>query len=178
MRAQHQGVMKLFAPPMSEIHALKCEMAGEVLCSCGRLRLQVTGWSMLPSVWPGDTLTIERTEPDEVCDGEIVLIARERRLVAHRLIGRDDKDQMLTRGDAMPALDPPVAAEHVLGRVRLIQREGWCLVPRTNLRAWERFVAMVAAKSEFAARVMVGLRSRYVAPRPQTSSDRVVPCQS
>ena len=45
---------------MSESHAVKCELAAEVLRSSGRLRLQVTGWSMLPSIWPGDTLTVEQ----------------------------------------------------------------------------------------------------------------------
>ena len=45
---------------------LKCELAAEVLRSFGTLRFAATGWSMLPSVWPGETLVVERVQPDEV----------------------------------------------------------------------------------------------------------------
>ena len=43
---------------------LKCELAAEVLRSFGTLRFAATGWSMLPSVWPGETLVVDRIEPD------------------------------------------------------------------------------------------------------------------
>ena len=43
-------------------HALKCELAAESLRLSGRLRLRVTGWSMLPTICPGDTLIIERAD--------------------------------------------------------------------------------------------------------------------
>ena len=69
-----------------DAHAVKCELAGEVLRASGRVRLQVTGWSMLPSVWPGDTLVIESVASDAVSEGDIVLFSRERRLFAHRVV--------------------------------------------------------------------------------------------
>jgi hypothetical protein len=178
--------MKSFAPPLSETHALKCELAGEVLRSSGRLRLQVTGWSMLPSVWPGDTLMIEKVNFDEVAEGEIVLIGRERRLIAHRVTSCY-RDGVVTRGDAMAAPDRPAAGEEVLGRVSLIERNGRRFVPCAKLRIWQRLVAALVARSEFAARVVVKIHElcsrrfaepRRAADRPQTSSDRVVPCQS
>jgi hypothetical protein len=191
--------MKSFAPPLSETHALKCELAGEVLRSCGQLRLQVTGWSMLPSVWPGDTLIIEKANFDEVAEGEIVLIGRERRLMAHRVISCDScgRDGVVTRGDAMAVPDRPAAGEEVLGRVSLIERNGRQLAPSAKLRTWQRLVAALVSRSEFAARVVVKSHELYSADRcsersraedrrasrrsthrPQTSSDRVVPCQS
>jgi len=43
---------------LAETHALKCELAGEVLRSSGRLRLKVSGSSMLPVIRPGDTLEL------------------------------------------------------------------------------------------------------------------------
>jgi len=45
-------------------HALKCELAAEVLRSTGTLTLQVTGWSMLPSMFSGDMLTIQRPDAE------------------------------------------------------------------------------------------------------------------
>jgi len=39
-------------------HAAKCELAEKTLRRFGQLRCEVTGFSMLPSVWPGDLLLI------------------------------------------------------------------------------------------------------------------------
>src|SRR5262249_37101837 len=59
---QSKGVMNQEMNNAGEAHAIKCELAAEVLRFSGRLRLQVGGWSMLPSVFPGDTLLVEWSE--------------------------------------------------------------------------------------------------------------------
>lgn len=41
-------------------NAVKCELAAQVLRSFGTLRFVATGWSMLPSLWPGEILVVER----------------------------------------------------------------------------------------------------------------------
>ena len=41
----------------------KHDLAAEVLRQFGEVRLKVTGASMLPSVWPGDVLTVRRRSP-------------------------------------------------------------------------------------------------------------------
>ena len=81
--------------PSAELHALKCELAGEVLRSSGRLRLRVTGWSMLPAIFPGDTLVIERANGESLGKGDIVLFHRDRRLFVHRVSGTSGSDQDL-----------------------------------------------------------------------------------
>lgn len=65
------------SPAPADAHALKCELAADVLCSFGKLRFAATGWSMLPSVWPGETLLVERVAPDQVRIGDLVLVGRE-----------------------------------------------------------------------------------------------------
>src|SRR5450631_1317539 len=103
--------MRLSPPAWDETHALKCELAGEVLRSSGKLRLRVTGWSMLPTVWPGDTLLIERVGREEVSEGDIVLFGRDRRLFAHRVVAKVDISenlQLTTQGDGMPRPDAPL----------------------------------------------------------------------
>ena len=66
-------------------------------------------------VWPGDTLVIDRIPSEDVFSGDIVLFGRDRRLFAHRVVtrgavtkGKAQNAEILTRGDAMPAPDPPV----------------------------------------------------------------------
>jgi len=161
---------------LGDVNALKCQLAGEVLRSSGKLRLCVTGWSMLPSVWPGDTLLVERASADQVCEGDIVLFGRDRRLFAHRVVAGAravDNPQIITRGDGMPRPDPPVADSELLGRVSHILRDGRCIDPRTSLRLPERLMAAMVRRSDSATRLLVrvhGLR--------QTSPERVSPCQN
>ncbi len=142
---------------MTENHAAKCELAAEVLRSSGRLRLQVSGWSMLPSIWPGDTLHVEQVEFSEMAEGEIILFRRERRLFAHRIVKSESSD-IVTRGDSMAAPDSPIEKHEIIGRVASIVRNGKSLQPRTSLRVHERVVAGVVQHSELAARVLVGAR--------------------
>lgn len=142
---------------MDESHALKCEMASEVLRSSGTLRLRVTGWSMLPAVWPGDTLIVERVDSSEVAAGDIVLFGRERRLFAHRVVNNHGST-ILTHGDSMRMPDSPVTEDEFLGRVSSIVRNGRCIKPRSALGVGERAIASLVQHSEVAARVVVSVR--------------------
>lgn len=154
-----------------EAHALKCEMAREVLSVSGSLRLQVNGWSMLPSVLPGDVLIVQRAASHEVIEGDIVLFGRDSRLFAHRVIGRKfDSSNILTRGDAMTVSDPPVQEKELLGKVTFILRNGRCLEPPKTLPAPQRAVAALVRHSEFAARMVVGIHGIRQASRSKQDS--------
>lgn len=143
-----------------ETHKIKSQLAADVLRSSGAVRLKVTGWSMLPSVWPGDTLVVEHAASTQPVSGDIVLVLREGRLFAHRLIGdgADDGDaQILTRGDAMRSTDPPVHKSGLVGKVTRIVRNGKSIAPRRALRVSERAIAAIVRRSDLAARVVVGV---------------------
>jgi hypothetical protein len=139
-------------------HALKCELAEEVLRSSGHLRLQVTGWSMLPTVFPEDTLVIKSAAAAEVSEGDIVLFRRDCRLFAHRVLARPGHDQLVTRGDAMPYTDSPIGKQELLGRVVYMIRNGRCIEPGKSLSLSQRALAALVRSSETAARVFVGIR--------------------
>jgi hypothetical protein len=120
-------VNQRFDPPQDSKHSLKCELAAQVLRSFGMLRLQVTGLSMLPSVRPDDTLFIKRRGMGEITAGDIVLFARQGKLVAHRVLCKTTVGGMLhaiTRGDALLSPDDPVSPSELLGSVRHILRAG------------------------------------------------------
>jgi signal peptidase I len=123
----------------AELHALKCELAGEVLRASGRLRLRVTGWSMLPAIFPGDTLLIERANSESVGKGDIILFQRDRRMFVHRVSGKFgcDRDlQIVTQGDGMPNPDPPVSSSQLLGKVSFVVRDGRCLRARNESQSF------------------------------------------
>jgi signal peptidase I len=174
---QPKVVMTSCTSVLGDVNALKCQLAGEVLRSSGTLRLQVTGWSMLPAVMPGDTLVIERTHHDTVAPGDIVLFGRDRRFFVHRVVAtsQPQSDAVLTRGDALPAADPPVPANDLLGRVSLILRNGRHIQPRRRPRFSERAIAAWVRRSDFAARIVVGVygvRASFQRPS-QTQASRI-----
>jgi hypothetical protein len=142
-------------------HALKCEIASEVLRSSGKLRLCAMGWSMLPSVMPGDTLLIERAEGNAVCEGDVVLFECNGRFVAHRVVRRTDGNsgQLLTRGDAALRADQPLGECELLGKVSHIVRDGKCIEVRRSLSLAQRAIAALARRSKTAARVVVGVHN-------------------
>lgn len=132
----------------------KLGLAAEMLRGChGIVRLKAWGTSMLPSVWPGDLLTIESATYDELVPGDIVLVLRDKRFLVHRLVeGRPGRDFvcLITKGDAIPHNDPPAAASELLGRVVRIRRANRSFVPRQRVSRfrfclawtmfrWERF---------------------------------------
>ena len=115
-----------------ELEALKCELAAEVLRSAGELRLRVTGSSMLPALWPGDELTIRRQPFDAVRPGHIVLVARDGRLCAHRVVAAGN-GLVTIRGDALSGPDAPATRGQVLGSLVSIQRGSARLIPRSRV---------------------------------------------
>lgn len=170
--------------PSNEAHALKCELATETLLSSGCLRLQVMGWSMLPAVRPGDVLVIHAAKLGQVSKGDIVLFGRDRRLFAHRVVkhrAAQGETSVLCRGDALLVCDSPVSGNELLGKVVSIVRNGRAMAPRQRLRMYERGVAAMVQRSDFAARVIVRLlkiRGASAAPQVSTLSQRAVSCQN
>jgi len=122
-------------PNQDALSRAKCSLAAEVVRQHGQLRLRVTGLSMLPAVWPGDIVTVERQEPAHVQSGELVLVEHEGRLRLHRLVARQRFREtvcLVTRGDSLSTDDPPVLPAQVLGVVTSIQRRGKALSPQRS----------------------------------------------
>ncbi len=87
---------------------------------------------MLPSLWPGDLLTIESISHDAIIPGDIVLVLRDQRFFIHRLVRtrrHENCISFITKGDAMPNNDPPAAALELLGRVAGVRRGNRSFVP-------------------------------------------------
>jgi len=65
-----------FPPVPTAVDRSRLALVGEVLHRFGEARLRVTGSSMLPSIWPGDELTVRRRAVSELRTGEIALFTR------------------------------------------------------------------------------------------------------
>ncbi len=114
-----------FSDPTREQH--KRDLALEVLRTSGQVRLAARGYSMLPSLWPGDVLTIQAITPDRVALADVVLCARDGNFSIHRVLRYADVHGelcLVTRGDSMSEEDAPVAGGELLGKVIAIERDG------------------------------------------------------
>jgi len=137
---------------------LVCDLAGEVLSTFGQVRLRVFGTSMVPSILPGDLISVQRVGVSEISTGEIVLFSRDGRMFAHRVVNPDGgvNDALLTtRGDRLCHNDAPVSSSELLGRVTSIGRGNFQRHPALCLSGWERLIARLLRRSDQATYLYV-----------------------
>jgi len=137
----------------------RCRLAAEALRSWGTLKVRARGVSMLPTLWPGDVLTIQSVRPEQVEPGEIVLYMRQDRFFIHRIVSRDptrDTAFLVTRGDCIFEDDPPVGRSELLGKVIEVRRSGSGFRPARKLSGFRRLLAWGLCRWSILRRV--GLR--------------------
>jgi len=98
-----------------------CELIAQTLRAGHQVRLRLTGTSMIPAVWPGAVTLVEPLKGASPGRGNVVLFLREERLFAHRVVSRRG-GRLITRGDALPRCDAPLAAAETLGVVTALVR--------------------------------------------------------
>lgn len=152
--------MKFLSQSRLPSHPVAHELAQEALRQSGKLVMPSIGRSMVPAIWPGDKLVVERARDSNVGLGDIVLFTNGSRFVAHRVIEKKTENKrawVRTRGDSMTAADAPIEQCNILGKVSFIVRNGKCFAAKKDLRRSERALATLLRRSETAARVVVGI---------------------
>jgi len=151
--ADSTGIPRSLLPsmpcPLEDLEDPKLGLAAEMLRGRGTVHLTLRGTSMLPSLWPGDLLTIESAAYDEVVPGDIVLVMRDNRSFVHRLVERRGVQgdfSWITKGDAVPHDDPPVAAPELLGRVAYVRRADRSFVPSRRVSLLHRTLARMLCR--------------------------------
>jgi signal peptidase I len=112
--------------PPSREH-VRLDLAAEVLRCFGEVRIVELGRSMIPSIYPGDLLTIRSGQKSAARCGDIVLHLRAGRFCVHRVTRTWQESGRLmfaTWGDAAAQQDPPFDENQLLGRVTAIVRRG------------------------------------------------------
>jgi hypothetical protein len=123
------------------------------------LKLRATGISMLPTLWPGDLLTVHFVRPELTQAGDIVLSLRQGRFFVHRVMSRDltlDEALLITRGDCMSENDPPIRRRELLGKITEVERAGSVFAPARTLSVFSKLLAWMFCHWELFRRV--GLR--------------------
>jgi hypothetical protein len=135
--------------------AVKRNLVADVARSFGQVRLKVTGTSMLPSVWPGDILTVSKRSAAELLPGQIVLCFRNQEFVAHRLTGKIG-DRLITRGDSLDHDDSPFREDEILGQVVFVLRDGRRIDPSPSW--WHSAACWILRRSELSVRLLLAVR--------------------
>jgi Peptidase S24-like len=138
---------------------LKFDLAIEALQVSGLLRLKVRGNSMLPSLWPGDLVTVQAASFENLRIGDIVLYSRDSRFFTHRL--QHKTETLIAIGDCMSAADPPIAPSQVLGRVISVRRYGTEL-PVPDFTISRRVQAYLLRRCEFLPRLALWVHAKNV----------------
>jgi signal peptidase len=163
MQPQPQAVVR-GAPTLESSSAygtVGCQLIADLLRLYGSARVQVTGSSMLPYLFPGDTLIVQRQELQHVVPGDIVLFEQRDRLVTHRVVGgkfQEDTPYLSTRGDSLSRNDSPVFADQLRGRVIAIVRGSVHISPQATL--WGELTSVILRHSYFLKRCLLCLLSR------------------
>jgi len=150
----------------ANLHSAGCDLVAEVVHAAGSATLKVTGLSMLPAIWPGDVLTVNRVSPKLLEPGQIVLYRRNGKLTAHRVV-QVAHDHFLTRGDCVPSLDPPVPFGAIVGQVIAVCRNG--REAKLQPSPWQRTAAWFLRHSELSIRLLLHFRAvaRHIAEIPE-----------
>jgi signal peptidase I len=86
------------------------------------LPFDVVGNSMWPTLHSADKVLIKSANTHNC--GDLLLFYADDRLIVHRLQRIEPSGRYITKGDNRRALDAPVSAEQILGRVTAIVRNG------------------------------------------------------
>jgi signal peptidase I len=78
---------------------------------------------MIPTLLPGDVITVKRCRFSRIAVGDIILAHRGRMVLTHRVIYRT-KSFLILRGDHNLQSDGKIFAPHVIGRVITVKRRG------------------------------------------------------
>jgi hypothetical protein len=173
---------ELLTPALSHADALeskqeaRLDLAAEVLHRFGEVRFVAHGSSMIPSIYPGDLLTVRSESIAEARTGEIVLFLLGGRFFVHRVMRKwPERNRIVfaTRGDALTQEDPSVDSTQLLGRVTLILRHGKPVKFASHANPWTNFLRWGVRNSATFAKTLLAahlLRSRILGSRTQESA--------
>jgi hypothetical protein len=149
-------------------HEVRLDLAAEVLHRFGEVRFVAQGSSMVPSIYPGDLLTVRSESIAGARCGEIVLFLLGGRFFVHRVMRKwPERGRVVFAacGDALNQEDPSVDGTQLLGRVTSILRRGKPVKFAARLRPWMKVARWAVRNSETFARTLLAthlLRTRIL----------------
>ena len=104
------------------VYVMVCSARGKAVNIFGKSVLKVVTGSMEPSIHTNDYIVVEKTDTDDLREGDIISFYSDQndikdKLVVHRIIGKNPDGSYITKGDANPVQDSePVRQERIVGK--------------------------------------------------------------
>lgn len=116
--------------------------------------LPTKGTSMVPAIHPGDLLCVKRVDLGEVSRGDVIVYARQGRLIVHRVVvTRTDpscEPFLITRGDRSLKNDVDVLSSELVGLVIMLERDRQRRSLGQHLSPAERAIRCLLCSSDWA----------------------------
>ncbi|TDG00293.1 hypothetical protein [Paenibacillus piri] len=104
---------------------INAEALRQLMLNRGYLQIPSNGVSMIPLIRSRSICRFEPLVPDELQPGDIVLfVSHAGELVGHRFMAKTDvggEVRYICKGDSNKLIDPPIAADRIIGRMVSIQ---------------------------------------------------------
>ena len=129
----------------------------EVIERFGSATMVAWGSSMLPAIWPGDELLVSKADPSTIMPGMVVVIIRQGKTVAHRVVRTWSEGQewrCQTQGDSLPHPEEPCGSGEIVGVASTRTRYGSTRAIREN-GGFAKAVGRLCAYSTPFAKVVV-----------------------
>ncbi len=120
---------------MSEIFAEQLTVK-EVFADDLEREVEVRGQSMRLLIENGETVIVQRTKPEALALGDIILFRKDKQFILHRVIYKIRKNGQavfITKGDTHPSFDTPVGEEEIIGKVTAIKKYGGTITLTSRL---------------------------------------------
>ena len=113
------------------------DVAEKLLGDGKSLRIPAEGYSMFPSIRPGNIILIDPVDdPDKLKPGDIIAWTRDSDIVVHRLImiaERKGQKRFVTCGDSSLGSDKPVSTARIVGKVEYTEVAGKTVKLRSDI---------------------------------------------
>jgi hypothetical protein len=94
--------------------------AVEIAAQGPTLRMRINGTSMAPLLKNGEAVMIQPIPTESLQIGDMIAFRQDGQIITHRLVATQ-QNVLITMGDNVYALDPPISAEKILGKVTACQ---------------------------------------------------------
>ena len=111
----------------NELNSHFYEIAGELLNDKHSLQFLTKGYSMFPTLKPGDKAIVEKFDANNYQLGDIVVFKSKGILIGHRIIKKTKSTDSIiftTRGDNSPVTDKTFTEKDILGKIKSFTRNG------------------------------------------------------
>jgi hypothetical protein len=162
-------------------NSLKLQLAAEILQRFSEFRFVAHGTSMLPSIYPGDCLTVKAFDSALPGCGDIVLCRPAGEFRVHRLVRilkQGPTTLYILRGDALEQDDPPVPASALLGRVTCVLRRGKPRKLDSGKGLSHRVLRSMVRRSNLTSAILLGWHSMLAGKLLESESLRRKPAEA